>query len=114
MLSEILRRLLHIPTAEAQGAFKQGFTEVKNAAVGAGVNVPGSPTAFIISILTVVAAVLAAIALAALLYGGFLYITSLGEEDRARTAKRVILYAIIGIIVIGAAGILVNVIISFI
>lgn len=43
----------------------------------------------------------AMLALLALIWGGIIYIISLGDEDRARTAKRIILYAITGLFVIG-------------
>jgi len=44
-----------------------------------------------------------AIALAMLVYGGFLYVTAAGDESQIKKAKTVIIYAIIGIIVIGLA-----------
>lgn len=45
----------------------------------------------------------AVVALAVMIWGGFTYITSLGDEQRASTAKRVILYAVIGLLLIGAS-----------
>lgn len=44
-----------------------------------------------------------ALALAMLVYGGFLYITAAGDTKQIDKAKTVIIYAIIGIIVIGLA-----------
>lgn len=52
------------------------------------------------------------IATISLLYGGYLYITSQGEEDQAKQAKHIILYSVIGIIVIGISAIIVNVVIN--
>ena len=43
------------------------------------------------------------IALAILVYGGFLYITAAGDSKQVDKAKTVIIYAVIGIIVIGLA-----------
>jgi hypothetical protein len=54
----------------------------------------------------------AVFAFAALLLGGYMYITSLGDEARASRGKRVIAYAILGLIIIGLAGILVNAIVN--
>ncbi|MBI4022533.1 MAG: hypothetical protein HY372_04175 [Candidatus Andersenbacteria bacterium] len=51
-------------------------------------------------------------AFAALIYGGYMYITSGGDESRASLAKRVILYALLGLIVIGLSGIIVNIVIE--
>lgn len=52
------------------------------------------------------------IAVISLLYGGYLYITSQGDEDNVTKAKHIILYSVIGIIVIGLSAIIVNVAIN--
>jgi hypothetical protein len=49
----------------------------------------------------------AVLALAALIMGGIWYIVSLGDEDRARTAKRMILYALVGLLIIGISFVLI-------
>jgi len=49
-----------------------------------------------------------------LVYYGFLYIMSRGEEDNTRRAKAGIAYAIIGIIIAGLAAWIVNSIINII
>jgi hypothetical protein len=49
------------------------------------------------------------LAVGAMVYGGYLYITSLGQEDRAAQGKRVILYALFGIIITVLAAMIVNV-----
>ena len=52
---------------------------------------------------------LAAIAaLVALIIGGVMFILSVGNEDRARTAKRIILYAIVGLLIIGTSFLIVQ------
>lgn len=43
-----------------------------------------------------------------LIWGGLKYIISLGDEDQAAEAKRLILYAVIGLLVIGLSAALVN------
>lgn len=52
------------------------------------------------------------VAVISLLYGGFLYITSQGEENKAEQAKNIILYSVIGIIIIGISAVVVNVVIN--
>ena len=52
------------------------------------------------------------VAVISLLYGGFLYITSQGEENKAEQAKTIILYSVIGLIIIGLSAVIVNVVIS--
>ena len=53
-----------------------------------------------------------AIAFGALVYGGYLYMTSGGDESRASRAKNTIVYALLGLAVIGIAGLVVNVVIG--
>lgn len=67
---------------------------------------------FILRILTILTAFLAVAAVAALIYGGFVYITSAGNEDRAQTGKKILLYALIGLLIVGAAGLTINLIIN--
>ncbi|MEX1111978.1 MAG: pilin [Candidatus Andersenbacteria bacterium] len=50
----------------------------------------------------------AIVASAVLIYGGVLFLTSAGEEDKAKKAKNLILYAVIGLIVIGLSAVVVN------
>lgn len=50
----------------------------------------------------------AVLALAVIVYGGFKYITSQGDTDQVETAKRTITYAVIGIVAIGLAYALVE------
>lgn len=51
------------------------------------------------------------VAFVALLYGGYQYMISGGDESRASKAKHAIFYAILGLLVIGIAGIITNVVI---
>lgn len=53
-------------------------------------------------------ALIAVIALIILVYGGVVYILARGEEDEARRAKNVILYALIGMLVIGFSAAILN------
>jgi hypothetical protein len=48
------------------------------------------------------------IAIIMLVVGGLKYITSAGDEDAAAAAKNTILYAVIGLIVIGFSAVVVN------
>lgn len=48
------------------------------------------------------------IAVVMIVYGGVQYVISRGEEDQAKTAKSTILYAVIGLIVIGLSAAIVN------
>lgn len=71
-----------------------------------------TPQAIIINYIwtgiNVVLGFLATIAAAALIYYGVLYILSRGDENKINQAKTGIMYALIGIIVVGLAAWLVN------
>ncbi len=62
----------------------------------------------ILRIINYVLAIVGVVALAYLVYGGFMYITSAGNEDRVEAAKQIIINAVIGIVVIGVAAAIVN------
>lgn len=98
--------------AHGQGAFNDGFGRVFDFRKQTGIGLPTSFAELILNILAVLTAVLAALALAALIYGGLLYITSGGDEDRAKKGRRVVLYAIMGIVLVALAGVLVNLVIN--
>jgi cytochrome bd-type quinol oxidase subunit 2 len=59
----------------------------------------------VINILTVVVGVLAVIMI---IYAGFRYVTSGGNDDAVKGAKNTILYAIIGLVVVALAQIIVH------
>ena len=54
------------------------------------------------------------IAVLMLIWGGINYLTSAGDEDKARTGKKTITYALIGLVVAGIAYAIVDVIITVI
>jgi len=68
----------------------------------------GELPAVILRIVNFVLALVGVIALAFLVYGGFVYITSAGNEDRVEQAKSIVVNAVIGIVVIGIAAAIVN------
>ncbi len=43
-----------------------------------------------------------------IIYGGFLYITSAGEEDGAKKGKTIILYCVIGLLIIAGSFVIVD------
>lgn len=47
-----------------------------------------------------------------IIYGGFLYATSAGNEKQTETAKKTLIYAIIGVIIVGLAYFLTDFVIS--
>lgn len=49
---------------------------------------------------------------AMVIYGGFLYVSSAGNEENVNKAKKILLYAVIGIVVIIASFAIVNTLLS--
>jgi len=52
------------------------------------------------------------IAVLAIVWGGINYLTSAGDEDKARTGKKTLSYALVGLVVTGIAYALVNIIVA--
>lgn len=65
-----------------------------------------TPSQFITNIINTVTGLIAIILIAMLVYGGVTYMTSAGNEQRIDSAKKVITYAIVGVIVVAAARII--------
>ena len=103
-----------VSLAQSPAGFKGGFDAVEAARGAAGVRDFGTIGNFILSVLAVVASLVAVLALVALVWGAIMYITSFGDEGKIEKAKEVIKYALIGILVLGISGILVNVVINLI
>ncbi|MFH1375499.1 MAG: MMCAP2_0565 family pilin-like conjugal transfer protein [Patescibacteria group bacterium] len=53
-----------------------------------------------------------AIAIAAIVYAGFLYLTAAGNQEQTEKAKKIIIWVVIGIIVIVSAYAIVNTVLS--
>jgi len=68
----------------------------------------GDLASVILNIINYVLAIVGVVALAYLIYGGFRYITSGGNESVIEEAKGIIINAIIGIVVIGVSAAIVN------
>lgn len=66
----------------------------------------GEVSELIVRIIKAILGVVGVILFAMLVYGGFMYMTSAGNETRIGLAKRIITYAIIGIVIILASYII--------
>ncbi len=66
----------------------------------------------ILNVINFVLVLVGVLALAFLVYGGFRYIASRGEDDEVQAAKSIITNAVIGIVVIGIAAAVVNFVIG--
>ncbi len=72
----------------------------------------GSPYHFIAQIINWILGIVGLLLTIVIIYGGWTYMTAAGNEDKARKAKSILTYAIIGITIIFASWIIVNYLIS--
>lgn len=94
----VLTLLSVVSIVHAQDPF--GLSKVKDTTL----QLPSdSPANFVGRVIKWVLAVLGVILIAVIVYGGTLYMTAAGNEDRTKTAKTVLTYAIIGLVVVAAA-----------
>lgn len=107
-MSKWLMRAAAVATTAAPSI---ALAQLGGAPTGLGVSDSDLPTAIvnIINVFLLLAGLVAAIVL---IIGGVQYITSRGDEDATEKAKNTILYAVIGLIVIGLSAAIVNFVIS--
>ncbi len=72
---------------------------IKDTGLAQDVNLPD----FIARIISWVVGILGVVLVALFVYGGVVYATSIGNEDRIETGKKIMLYAIIGVVIIAIA-----------
>lgn len=75
-------------------------------------NVPTDLVATLLNITNFILGFAAMIATLVIIYGGIVYLTSLGNDDRAAQAKKIIASGIIGLIIIGLAYAIVTIVIN--
>ncbi|MDP3997023.1 MAG: pilin [bacterium] len=98
--------------AQQSSAYNSIFDNVSNLQPSSGIKKYNNFAELAVAILKIALAVVAIIATGALVWGGVMYITSLGDDQKSGTAKKVIFYAIIGLLVIGISAVAVNVLIT--
>lgn len=70
----------------------------------------GSVVQFINKVLAIALDWAGILAVIMIMYGSFLYLTAHGDDSKAETAKKTIIWSIVGLLIIALARILVNVI----
>lgn len=101
MLSPAVAHGVHLPFIPFDGVLGEGIIQDY---VAPARDLP-TTIRFIVNF---VLGIVAVVALAALVYGGFRYVASRGEEQEIETAKGIITNAVIGLVVIGIAAAIVN------
>jgi len=62
-------------------------------------NPEGGFTAILLAVIDYAIIIVGLLCVAVFIYGGFLYLTAQGESERIETAKKVLIYAVIGVVV---------------
>jgi ABC-type Fe3+ transport system permease subunit len=101
ILSGILTSGLLIAPRLAQAQFQQ---DVSVPSLPGGSDLPAAIIT-IVNVLLVLAAIVAAIFV---IIGGVQYMTASGDEEQAKRGRNTVLYAAIGLIIIGLAAVIVN------
>ena len=70
------------------------------------------PREAVISLISLLMTFLGIIAVIIILYGGFVWLTAAGNEDRVSSAKKIITAGVIGLIIILAAFLIVNFVVT--
>ncbi len=73
--------------------------DVQDTGLAQDVNLPD----FVARIISWVVGILGVVLVALFVYGGVVYATSIGNEERIETGKKIMLYAIIGVVIIAIA-----------
>jgi cytochrome bd-type quinol oxidase subunit 2 len=99
-----IKRIWKTTIATATGLLIPAFALAQNATLPQGINLPliggGTVKGFIVTLINLVLVVVGLIAIVFLIWGGFRYITSAGNEESAEKAKKTIQNAIIGLVVV--------------
>jgi hypothetical protein len=73
---------------------------LKNTASGTDYGEPASVPQYIAGIVKVLLTLIGIVFVALIIYGGFLYMTAMGESDKVKKGKNVIIASVIGLIII--------------
>lgn len=76
----------------------------------------GGSVEYIVTVITnvvnILLAIIGLIAAIFVIWGGFQYITSGGDEGKAESGKKTILYAIVGLLIIGLSAAIINFVVT--
>ena len=70
------------------------------------------PVSVIASVLSVILSIVGAVSVLMIVIGGVYYVTSAGDSDRVSTARNIVLYAVVGLIIALLAWVVVNTVVG--
>lgn len=120
LLSFILIFALLAPVAtmaQAPQGLQGGIQQVEDDIAGEGSGLfkgdEGQVNTILVRIINFLLSIIAVVALAVLIWGALMYILSLGNESRAEKAKKIMLYAIVGLILAGLSFAIIKIVQTF-
>jgi hypothetical protein len=93
---------------------QQGLANIGNPFPGGQLTQPGSVEEWIAAIINIALYLAGILAVIFIIYGGFLYITSGGNEAQAKKGRATLTYAIIGLVLVILSFVIIRVITSFV
>jgi hypothetical protein len=111
----VLISLIFIPALNTHAQFADGFKEAYYEGNQAGIPSEEFGGTNLVNIIIraaeLIFSLVATIALFAIIWGGVMYILALGDEARITKAKRILLFAILGLIIVSLADVIVGVVV---
>lgn len=89
------------PTFVLAAGFGTGLSDLGNAAYGSGAST--DPVVIIATLLSVFFGLLGVIFLILIIYAGFLWMTAAGNDSQVKTAKNIMVSAVIGLVILLSA-----------
>lgn len=83
----------------AEGDLCEDFKDNPELAEAAGCNTTKKADSVINTVIEIVLAIMGVVAVGVMIYGGYLYMTSIGDASKAKRARDVILYGLVGLVV---------------
>lgn len=110
LLMTLVLMMSTVMSVGAQDGF--GITGASPAAVTSSTGGQGSLRQLALTIVNFALTFLGLIAVIMIIYGGFLYVTAAGKEDKVETGKKIIMYSIMGIVIILLSFAIVNTVLT--
>lgn len=98
-----------VPAVNAQGFIS---TQDNPPAISTATGATGSFRQLALTIVNFFLTFLGLIAVVMIIYGGFLYVSAAGNQEKIESAKKIIMYAVIGIVVILLSFAIVNTVLT--
>jgi PKD repeat protein len=99
-------------SASSFTTFEGEFVAPEESGYAEGITQTSSAREFIVNVTNFVLSFLGLAAVIMVIYGGFMYVTAAGEQERVEKGKKSVIYAIVGILIVLISFALVNTVIS--